>query len=90
MYLALNNLQRLICHKTQQTKQTNQFLFYLHLIVEPADETLKWIAFLQWVLLSFPFFFSIYSPFVFFQFGRMYEIPYQASYGLKSLTVFAL
>ena len=24
MDLALNNLQRLICHKTKQTKQTNQ------------------------------------------------------------------
>ena len=25
MYLALNNLQRLICHKTQQTKPNQKF-----------------------------------------------------------------
>ena len=29
MDLALNNLQRLICHKTQQTKPNQIFLFYL-------------------------------------------------------------
>ena len=29
MDLALNNLQRLICHKTQQTKPITSFIVYL-------------------------------------------------------------
>ena len=36
MDLALNNLQRLICHKTQQTKQPTETRGYLHDVMVKA------------------------------------------------------
>ena len=36
MDLALNNLQRLICHKTQQTKPTHNIITYLQIGLEIA------------------------------------------------------
>ena len=39
MDLALNNLQRLFCHKTQQTNQTKLILLLAWYAVKPTDNS---------------------------------------------------
>ena len=41
MDLALNNLQRLICHKTQQTKLISKFELQLHYYIHFQTNTLR-------------------------------------------------
>ena len=42
MDLALNNLQRLICHKTQQTNQTNLYIYiYIYIHLPPISKTIQ-------------------------------------------------
>ena len=47
MDLALNNLQRLICHKTKQTKQTKQIRHVLNITVI-ISETVYISLFIDW------------------------------------------
>ena len=71
MDLALNNPQRLICHKTQKTKPNHQLISFF--LICPLSITLcpsfSWVA-LKLSPLSFILFFSHYLSLVLFSCGR--------------------